>query len=1089
MYIQNCAKSLLLKIEYKKNVLKNLKVNIMRNSAKYILITLTLMTAATLGIIFTQGNFSTNIEDIEVDNKQTHEITLSSEEGSGSAPEGSGVDNETMPYTYEEWRLSILEYYNMTLEDVDGLDNRSLYFLDSQARIYAGWANGTYTEEELDQLLDDLHSSPVIENLEISVSSELAFHAEFDVFNAPLTGEHVFRVYSYIDYNIYDTNIYGGNLFYDGDDMKGPYGWYSVFDIHGYAYTTLPYEPYHNPAINFMGPDIWALGIHQQQPNPWHRYVFDIVHQRPPGPIYFVIQVLYRYDHVPFPWLEYTCKFKWVTVIVPATIFDDDPYIPVRTDLLNPKATYIWEEDNLIVNPSFIYDDEDCFIIGADFFELSGFKDVIVKIDGNTISKTETINGIEYPKYGWTVEHVWDGIFRIYTYLFFPGYYYGLGNHIASITVIDDDHDRIDDSLASFPFYTNFEIKDDDITGPSIIEFTHEEAIFDSDPGLTVKVKAVDDSGINNYMTYVYDLETNEGINYPTYVEDGYYCVDIPNPLEIKSYTRGLIVWDADSDRPEDFAGKFEYLSFRVVDDDEAAPTIHDLVIEEQTLNPDSTISLKFTVTASDYSGFADIVITIGEHTFTSFGTYTAILSPGKYTLSVNVRDDDSDRESDSLSSSRTFDLIVDLEHPETILSIDPFYEDNEGITYVSPQSGFTLSAEDDVTESPTSFYIIDGGLEITYSEIFTLDGYSEGLHTIEYYSIDETDNVEPLKSEEFILDYSPPETTIEISFFYDDGLGNIYVTSATDFTLLADDALSGVDYTMYKIDNGLWIEYISAFNLPNIEGSHTIYFYSVDNVGNSEGENQLSVILVRLEIDSYITAEDTGTIENFDVIFRKCKQDGVDGFMLVATNPGQIFYNIEIFNNWPVALNTLVIDATLPDDFVTKGAVPTHIFLDGVEITDLCVIEGNLITITDLAPGSMISIVIHVDYGLKDTFYETLDDFGMKNYEFLTEVQCNSDSLSGTYSSSTNFNVYQKKVTAIAGFVMDELGNPITDAIVELILEDGTVLTVLTDSEGFYFFINLPVGIHQIRVFDLTGWQVIETWKAEVSWMDFIIP
>lgn len=64
---------------------------------------------------------------------------------------------------------------------------------------------------------------------------------------------------------------------------------------------------------------------------------------------------------------------------------------------------------------------------------------------------------------------------------------------------------------------------------------------------------------------------------------------------------------------------------------------------------------------------------------------------------------------------------------------------------------------------------------------------------------------------------------------------GNVYVSDVT-VTLTATDEGSGVDYTMYKLDNGGWTIYISPF-IVSTNGNHTVRFYSVDKQGNVETE------------------------------------------------------------------------------------------------------------------------------------------------------------------------------------------------------------------------------------------------------------
>jgi hypothetical protein len=101
-------------------------------------------------------------------------------------------------------------------------------------------------------------------------------------------------------------------------------------------------------------------------------------------------------------------------------------------------------------------------------------------------------------------------------------------------------------------------------------------------------------------------------------------------------------------------------------------------------------------------------------------------------------------------------------------------------------------------------------------------------------------------------IDISPPTTQIVIGQpHYIDPAGNTYVTSATSFTLTADDGPdgSGVSSTSYRIynvtyDSG-WLEYSAPFYLAGLsDGGYSIDCYSTDNVGNAEATNTTTVIL-----------------------------------------------------------------------------------------------------------------------------------------------------------------------------------------------------------------------------------------------------
>jgi len=98
------------------------------------------------------------------------------------------------------------------------------------------------------------------------------------------------------------------------------------------------------------------------------------------------------------------------------------------------------------------------------------------------------------------------------------------------------------------------------------------------------------------------------------------------------------------------------------------------------------------------------------------------------------------------------------------------------------------------------------------------------------------------------LKDTIPPTTTREIGEpKYVDPMGNIYVTSATPFTLTAEDnpGGTGVESIFYRIYDAGWLEYSAPYYLTGLsDGEYSIDYYSTDTIGNTEATNTAIVIL-----------------------------------------------------------------------------------------------------------------------------------------------------------------------------------------------------------------------------------------------------
>lgn len=96
-----------------------------------------------------------------------------------------------------------------------------------------------------------------------------------------------------------------------------------------------------------------------------------------------------------------------------------------------------------------------------------------------------------------------------------------------------------------------------------------------------------------------------------------------------------------------------------------------------------------------------------------------------------------------------------------------------------------------------------------------------------------------PAKVISFNIDTTAPVTTVSLNPPVPDGENDFYRSSPT-ITLSATDAGAGVDKTYYKWDNNSFQEYFSSFFAQG--GIHTLYYYSADNIGNTETVKFLTI-------------------------------------------------------------------------------------------------------------------------------------------------------------------------------------------------------------------------------------------------------
>lgn len=238
--------------------------------------------------------------------------------------------------------------------------------------------------------------------------------------------------------------------------------------------------------------------------------------------------------------------------------------------------------------------------------------------------------------------------------------------------------------------------------------------------------------------------------------------------------------------------------------------------------------------------------------------------------------------------------------------------------------------------------YRVDGGNWTNYTSPFDISG--EGIHLVDYHSVDKGGNTEMVKQTPAMIDTVIPFTSLNVI----GTLGsNGWYTTSVIISLIPADATSGVDFTVFSLDGSAWQNYNGTFQIT-AEGTHTLEYFSQDITGNTEPMHSLDVKVdtnapVTIESESgmlgqnnwytsevNISMSSSDTISNVDFTMYRVDQGSwrtyagaiplsVDGVYSIE------FYSQDLSGNQEAVQNADVkIDRTPPDLALgqTNGAV-----------------------------------------------------------------------------------------------------------------------------------------------------------------------
>ena len=213
-------------------------------------------------------------------------------------------------------------------------------------------------------------------------------------------------------------------------------------------------------------------------------------------------------------------------------------------------------------------------------------------------------------------------------------------------------------------------------------------------------------------------------------------------------------------------------------------------------------------------------------------------LAPGNYTLKARAINQ---------AGLESWSEPVEI----TVVNLDvnpPVTTANYPTDWLNIDAEVLLTATDDASGVKETLYRIGDGSWSTGNIIVVAD---EGVIPVKFYSVDNAGNVENTQSLSVKVDKTAPITQASYP--------TNWVNADVIVTFNADDSLSGVKETRYKVGNSEW-QVGEVLTVSNV-GTHNIEFYSMDN---AENEESIQNITVRIDKTAPIT-EVTLTGEELD--------------------------------------------------------------------------------------------------------------------------------------------------------------------------------------------------------------------------------
>lgn len=180
-----------------------------------------------------------------------------------------------------------------------------------------------------------------------------------------------------------------------------------------------------------------------------------------------------------------------------------------------------------------------------------------------------------------------------------------------------------------------------------------------------------------------------------------------------------------------------------------------------------------------------------------------------------------------------------------------------KGKIYLAEAAEISFTARDAMSGVEAIYYSIDQQPYQKFSEPVKLTQEKEYL--IKSYGLDHTGNVEKVKQQKIIIDFSAPTSSAKVEGTHVEQI----LSGRNTILLTADDKAAGVESIVFQIDSLEKKKFKGPIRLSTLEeGEHEIKFYAIDSLQNEEEmqsyhfyiDNTPPIITSDLLGDSFIT-------------------------------------------------------------------------------------------------------------------------------------------------------------------------------------------------------------------------------------------